>query len=150
MAEKNFKVGESIEVQYQAGNGDSGLIINMKIVKPDKSFVPGDPIVLTEVGNSGRYWASFVPSTIGDWSVQVEKADGTGKVTKAFSVGDYHVEDLGANLELVKGKLDDQDVNLGVVHTKVDDVKAKTDRIPTIESDIAEIKQALHSPVMIA
>ena len=150
MAEKNFKVGESIEVQYQAGNGDSGLIINMKIVKPDKSFVPGDPIVLTEVGNSGRYWASFVPSTMGDWSVQVEKADGTGKVTKAFSVGDYHVEDLGANLELVKGKLDDQDVNLGVVHTKVDDVKAKTDRIPTIESDIAEIKQALHSPVMIA
>jgi len=150
MAEKNFKIGESIEVQYQAGNGDSGLTIKMRVVKPDKSYVPGDPVVLTEVGNSGRYWASFVPNIIGDWSVQVEKADGTGKVTRAFSVGDYHIEDLGANLELVKGQLNDQDDNLGVVHTKVDEIKAKTDRISTIESDVAEIKQALHSPVMIA
>jgi len=41
MAEKNFKVGESIEVQYQAGNGESGLTIHMEILKPDKTNVPG-------------------------------------------------------------------------------------------------------------
>lgn len=149
MAEKNFKIGESIEVQYQAGNGESGLTILMKVVKPDKSFVLGDPVTLTEVGNSGRYWASFVPDSMGEWSVQVERADGTGKVTKAFSVGEYHIEDLGARLELVKGKLDDQNVNLGVVHTKVDEIKTNAGKIPGIEADVTAIKNALHSPVMI-
>ena len=150
MAEKNFKIDESIEVQYQAGNGESGLTINMKVVKPDKTFVAGDPVVLTEVGNSGRYWSSFVPDSEGEWSVQVEQANGTGKVTKAFSVGIYHVEDLGASLDLVKGQLNDQDTNLGVVHTKVDSIKINTEKLPGIEFDIAAIKQALHSPVMVA
>ena len=150
MAEKNFKIGESIEVIYQAGNGDSGLVINMQVVKPDKTFVDGDPIVLVEVGNSGRYYGSFVPDVEGEWSVQVEREDGTGKMTKAFSVGSYHVEDLGAKLELVRGKLDDQDTNLGVVHTKVDDIKANAGKIPSIEADVAQIKQSLHSPTMIA
>jgi len=149
MAEKNFKIGESIEVTYQAGNGESGLTINMQVVKPDKTFVPGGPVVLTEIANSGRYYGSFVPSVEGEWSVQAERADGTGKMTKSFSVGTYHVEDLGNELILVKGKLDDQDTNLGVVHTKVDDIKANTGKIPTIEADIAQIKQSLHSPVMI-
>lgn len=150
MAEKNFKVGESIEVQYQAGNGESGLVINMKIVKPDKTFASADPVALTEIGNSGRYYGSFVPDAEGEWSVQVERADGTGKMTKAFSVGAYHVEDLGAKLDLAVGKLNDQDENLGVVQTKVDNIKTNTEKIPAMEADIAQIKQSLHSPVMIA
>jgi hypothetical protein len=149
MAEKNFKVGESIEAQYQAGNGESGLTIKMQIVKPDKSFM-GSPIVMTEIGNSGRYYSSFVPTEGGEWSAQFERADGTGKAVKSFSVGMYHIEDLGDTIELVKGKLDDQDTNLGVVHTKVDEIKTNTGKIPNIEADVAQIKQSLHSPVMIA
>jgi hypothetical protein len=62
----------------------------------------------------------------------------------------YHIEDLGDTIELVKGKLDDQDTNLGVVHTKVDEIKTNTGKIPNIEADVAQIKQSLHSPVMIA
>jgi hypothetical protein len=150
MAEKNFKVGESIEVQYQAGNGESGLTIRMEILKPDKSKVSGGPFNLTEIGNSGRYFGSFVPDVIGEWSVQLERADGTGKGVKTFSVGDYHIDDLGNRITLMAGKLDDQDTNLGVMHTKVDVVKANTDRISVIESDVAAIKGALHSPVMVA
>jgi hypothetical protein len=150
MAEKNFKIGEAIEAQYQAGNGESGLTIKMQVVKPDKTFVPGGPVVMTEIGNSGRYFGSFVPNIEGDWSVQFERADGTGKAVKSFSVGAYHLEDLGAKIELVQGKLNDQDTNLGVVHTKVDNIKTNTEKIPSIEADIAQIKQSLHSPVMIA
>jgi hypothetical protein len=150
MAEKNFMIGESIEVTYQAGNGESGLVINMQVVKPDKTFVPGGPVALTEIANSGRYYGSFVPSIEGEWSVQAERADGTGKMTKAFSVGTSNVKHIATTLELVAGKLDDQDTNLGVVHTKVDDIKTNTGKIPSIEADIAQIKQSLHSPVMIA
>lgn len=152
MAEKNFKVGESIEVIYQAGNGDSGLVINMLVVKPDKTFVSATPTNLTEIGNSGRYYGSFVPNAVGEWSVQVQRADGTGKMTKSFSVGDYHVEDLGAKLDLAVGKLNDQDSNLGVVQTKVDNVKGNTDKIPDMQVQLANVSNAiaaLHSPAMI-
>jgi len=150
MAERNFSINEAIEVQYQAGNGESGLTIQMKIVKPDKTFVSDTPIILTEIGNSGRYYGSFVPDSIGEWSVQVQRSDGSGKLTKAFSVGATNVQGLGDTLSIVVGQLNDQNVNLGVVQTKVDNIKGNVDKISGIESDITFIKQTMSSPAMFA
>ena len=150
MAERNFKVGASIEVKYQAANGESGATIEMEIVKPDKSIVEGGPTIMTEIGNSGRYFADFVPDTDGEWSVLVQKSDGSGKMVKAFSVGDWDVHELGAKIVVTEGKIDDQNTNLSVVHTKVDEVKTNTDKLPTIETDVANIKSSLGSPPMIA
>ena len=112
---------------------------------------------MTEIGNSGRYYAEFVPDASGEWSVQIEKSDGTGKLTKAFSVGDWNVHSLGAKVVVLAGKADDRDVNLGVVHTKVDDLKteaaargtkldnmkADTDRLGSIETNVDEITNSL-------
>ena len=150
MAQRNFRVGMSIEVKYQAANGASGATIEMEVVKPDKSIVEGGPTIMTEIGNSGRYYADFVPNVDGEWSVLVQKSDGSGKVVSAFSVGDWDVHEIGAKMTVVEGKQDDQNANLSVVHTKVDEIKTNSDKLPTIEMDVADIKGSLGSPPMIA
>lgn len=150
MAQKNFKVGEAIQVKYQAAGSESGITINMEVYDETNTLVPGGPTILTEIANSGRYYGDFIPDEIGDWSVQIEKSDGTGKMTKAFSVGSWNVHELGAKITITDGKVDDQNTNLGVVHTKVDelktdgtardtlisDIKTKTDKLTDMESNI--------------
>ena len=168
MAQKNYKVNESIEVIYQAAGSESGAGVIMNIFTPDHVADSDFPdVVMTEIGNSGRYYGDFIPNAEGEWSVQIAKSDGTGKSTKAFSVGGWNVHTLGAKVIVLEGKATDSNVNLGVVHTKVDELKtgnaardtkldnmkADTDKLGDIEADVNEIKDNLpdmKSPPLIA
>jgi len=86
VTERKFKVGETIEILYQAAWAPSDITVNMEIYYENKKLVSDSPIALTELGNSGRYYGEFIPDAPGEWSVQVEKSDGTGRTVKTFSV----------------------------------------------------------------
>ena len=122
MAQKSYKVGEAIEVIYQAQNGESAIIVNMEIYDQDHTLVVGGPTVMTELGSSGRYYASFIPDALGEWSVQIEKFDGTGKAVKSFSVGGHNVHDVGVKVETIENSTTNLGTNLGIVEGKVDTV----------------------------
>ena len=127
MAQKNYKVGEAIEVVYQAQNAESGITVNMEVFDETHTIVAGDPIVLTELGASGRYYGMFIPDESGEWSVQIEKSDGSGKTTKAFSVGGHNVHDIGATVGTIDNNTTNLGTNLGIVEGKVDTINDKLD-----------------------
>jgi len=125
MGQRNFKVGEAIEVVYQAQNAGSGVVINMEVYDETHTLVAGGPTVMMELGTSGRYYASFTPDIAGEWSVQIEQDGGIGQTTKAFSVGDHNVHDVGAKVDIIDDNTTNLGTNLGIVEGKVDDVNAK-------------------------
>ena len=131
MAQKNYKVGEAIEVIYQAQNAASEVVINMEVLDETKTVVAGGPIVMTELGSSGRYYASFVPDEVGEWSIQIEQEGGVGKTAKAFSVGGHNVHDIGAQVGTIDNNTTNLGANLGIVEGKVDTANTKLDGLIT-------------------
>lgn len=127
MAQKSYKVGEAIEVIYQAQNVESAVVINMETFDASKTIVAGGPIVMTELGASGRYYASFIPDAEGEWSVQIEKSDGSGKVTKSFSVGQHNIQDIGAKVDTIDNSTTTLGTNIGIVEGKLDTANTKLD-----------------------
>lgn len=127
MAQKNFKVGEAVEVIYQAQNAASGVTINMEVYDETHIVVAGGPTVLMELGASGRYYASFVPDEEGEWSVQIEQEGGIGKVTKSYSVGARNLQDIGATIDTIDNSTTALGTNIGIVEGKVDTANDKLD-----------------------
>jgi hypothetical protein len=121
MALRNYKVGESIEIVYQAPNKASGLLNVVSEI-----YLPGDPpqknpvyfpdIVLVEIGTTGTYRGEFEPNAQGEWKVITHKADGDGQVISKYSVGAYDVHTVGEAV--------------GTVDTKASGIKSKTDNLP--------------------
>lgn len=72
---------ETIEVLYQAPDGETGKTINMKVIKPDHTEDATQAAVLTEIGTTGRYYGSF-QADAPNWSCQFEDASGGGKALK--------------------------------------------------------------------
>lgn len=170
MAQKSYKVNEAIEVVYQAPNAATGITVNMEIYDEVHALVAGGPIVLTELGATGRYYGPFTPDTVGEWSVQIEVSDGTGKVTKAYSVGSHHLQDVGVQADAIKtdtatidtavgvidGKINTIDTEIAAVDAKVVDLDADVVAIDTkitdLDADIVVIDgkiDGLNSPPMI-
>ena len=122
MAQKSYKVGQAIEVVYQAQNAASAVVINMEVYDEAHVIVVGGPTVLTELGSSGRYYTTFIPDAEGEWSVQIEQTGGIGKATKSFSVGSRNLQDIGATVETVENITTTLGTNLAIVEGKVDSV----------------------------
>jgi len=141
MGKKDYRVGEGIEVVYQAQNAATEVVVNMEVYDETHTIVAGGPIVLVELGTSGRYYGTFTPDEAGEWSVQIEQAGGVGKATKSFSVGGHNIHEIGAkvvtiednvgslgtNMGTVEGKVDSLPGKHDTTHTKVDNVKTKVD-----------------------
>ena len=156
MAQKNYKVGEAIEVVYQALNAATAATVNMEVYDETHTLVIGGPTVLTELGVSGRYYGSFVADTVGEWSVQIQESDGTGKVVKAFSVGSHHLQDVGATVDAIADDTTAIGTNVGIVEGKVDTANTKVDavdaKIDALDVDIVAIDakiSGLASPPMV-
>jgi len=140
MADKTYKVGEAVEVVYQALNAKTAATVNMEVYDEGHVIVVGGPIVMTELGSSGRYYAPFTPDAEGEWSVQIQESDGSGKVTKAFSVGSHNIKDVGATVDTIANDTTDLGTNLGITEGKVDTVDGKIDaadaKIVTVDGKI--------------
>ncbi len=157
MAQKSYKVNEAIEIVYQTLNSATGKTINMEVYDESHTLVAGGPTVLTELGTTGRYYGPFTPDAVGEWSVQIEESDGTGKVTKAFSVGTYNLVDVGSQADAIKtdtasistsvdtvdGKVDTVDTKVSAVDAKVVDLDADVvtvdGKVTTLGTDVATV-----------
>ena len=97
MADRVYKINESIAISYQAPNAESGLVgIVAEIYLPDGHKNSGySDVELVEIDNTGNYVGTFTPDSYGVWRVLMHKADGSGQVPKAYSVGGYDVHSVG-------------------------------------------------------
>ena len=97
MADRVYKVNESIAISYQASNAESGLTgIVADIYLPGEIKDSSYPSInLVEIEDTGNYVGTFTPDSYGVWRVLMHKADGSGQVPKAYSVGGYDVHSVG-------------------------------------------------------
>jgi len=101
-----YKVGIEIVVVYQASNVDTGKAIAMDIFDEthakdtDKSVV-----TMTEMGTTGRYFATFTPDADGEWVAMMYDSlpPAKGHVVKAFTVGDHSIDSIGDAVNAVGG-----------------------------------------------
>lgn len=143
MAQKSYKVGEAIEVVYQALNAKSAAIVHMEVYDETHILIIGGPTVLTELGASGRYYGSFIPDVEGNWTVEIQESDGTGKVVKAFSVGTKNISDVGATVDIIKNDTTTLGTNVGIVEGKVDTVGTKVDtaqsKVDAVDAKVVDL-----------
>lgn len=96
------KVNDVIEVTYQAAGATSGLTdVTMVIYDEGHALdaINYPDVVLTEIGSTGRYYGSFTPDTIGNWTVLIDSATTPGKVVKKYKVGNHSENSIGALIE---------------------------------------------------
>lgn len=122
-----YKVGNTIEVVYQARNVHSGGIALMEVYDETHTLdlVQSNTIGMTEIGTTGRYYDSFVPNAEGTWVVVLYEKIGAqkkGHAVKAHIVGSEDINSVGS---------------------KVDLVKAKTDNLPIDPADQSQVESAI-------
>ena len=105
--DKLFKLNDAIEFGYQAPNATTGLIDTVaEIYLPNKTKDSNFPdVTMVEVGDTGTYRGSFTPNAVGVWQVVMHLASGDGQVNKAYSVGNYNLEDVGVAVAAVQSAI---------------------------------------------
>lgn len=97
-----YKVNTAIKAFYQAANATSGETVVMSVYDESQTVDYTKSVsAMTELGSSGRYWASFTPDANGIWVVHMEESDGTGPAIKAYDVGTRNMDSLGDRVEAV-------------------------------------------------
>jgi len=126
MADKNFKKDEAIEVLYQAPASTTGLTVQMDVYdEADEKDVAQSGVML-EQGARGKYKKSFTPDANGNWHIEIAD-DAGGKAVKAYSVGNYNVDAVGAGVATVDAKVEEVDSAVVVIDTKVTAVDSAVD-----------------------
>lgn len=116
--DKQFKLNEEIEFGYQAPNATTGLVdVIAEIYLPNRTKDSNFPdVTMVEVGDSGTYRGIFTPDALGVWQVIMHLAGGDGQVNKAYSVGNYNMQDVGVAVAAVQSAI----IALGDVATDGD------------------------------
>jgi len=82
-----YKSGVAIIVTYQAAAAATGLTIKMDIYDEAHALdAPKSVAAMTEIGTTGRYYATYTPDAAGEWIALMYKDGGGGEVVKAFRV----------------------------------------------------------------
>ena len=93
-----YKIGEAIDVTYQATKATSGLIdVTMEIFDESRALdgVGFPDVIMTEIGSTGRYYGSLTPDAEGVWTVMINSASKTGKIVKTFLVIAHNIDSIG-------------------------------------------------------
>ena len=117
---------KTFEVVYQTAGAGTGKVVQVDVYKPDKTLDATQSGVAVEIGTTGRYYKSFDADAPG-WFVEISDNAG-GKAVKHFGkdswdghgvadlVADVQtavdglvssVSDLGSQLTVISGKIDD-------------------------------------------
>ncbi len=158
MAEKFFKVGEEIEVFYQAPNKESGLTIVAEIYLPNGEKDSNFPdVTLDEMGGTGSYKNTFTPDAQGEWRAIIHKDNGDGQVVKRYSVGAHNVHSVGEAVGNVDGKASsiqsavaNLDSDVAAVDGKVDAVQSTANDIETKVDNLDTKVSSLDTPPMVS
>ena len=95
-----------------------------------------------ERGSSGTYVGQFTPDTMGEWQAIIYLDDGSGQVTKRYSVGTYDVTGVGVAVEGVDTKVDIIDSVVDGLDTQIDGMDTQLD---TMEGKIDSIQGSVGS-----
>lgn len=98
MAQGIYKVGEVIDVTYQATKSTSGLTdVKMEIYDESRAKDIGNfpDVTMTEIGSTGRYYGSFTPDAEGIWTILIDSATKSGKIVKAFAITAHNLDSIG-------------------------------------------------------
>lgn len=138
MAQGEYKVGQAIEVTYQATKAETGLDdVKMEVYDEGHALDEVKTVdAMTEIGATGRYYAAFTPDAEGEWQVHIDSATKKGKVIKQFSVVAHNIDSVGDAVATADGKIDAlENVSKAEVNTEVDAALADYDAPTKAELD---------------
>lgn len=131
MSNKN---GVAIEVTYQAAGAATGLgDVKMDVYDELHAEDVGKAVAaMTEIGTTGRYFASFTPDAEGEWQVHIDSITTPGKVVKHYSVVGHDVDSVGDDVATVDGKVVTVDGKVDTAIAGVATVDGKVDALVDI------------------
>lgn len=101
------KVGEILEVTYQAVGAEPGLTdVTMEILDETGAKDPTDfpDVTMTEIADApGSYKGEFIPDAQGKWRVRMDSATKPGKMIKDFNVVGHNPHSIGEKLNDLQG-----------------------------------------------
>ena len=97
MATGIYKNGVAIIVTYQAVNCATGKTVIMDVYDESHAKDEAKCIAeMSEIGATGRYYATFTPDAEGEWIVIMKNtSDSNGEVVKAFAVAGHNIDSVG-------------------------------------------------------
>ena len=97
MGEPIYKNGVAILVTYQAVNVATGKTVTMAVYDEAHALDEAKGSAgMTEIGATGRYYASFTPDAEGEWIVICKNtSDSNGEVFKAYGVVGHDLDSIG-------------------------------------------------------
>lgn len=116
------KINKAIEVTYQAAGAVSGLDdVKMDVYDEGHAIDAAKGVAaMTEVGATGRYYATFTPDAEGEWQIHIDSITTPGKVVKHYTVVAHDVDSVGDGVVTVDGKVDTVDGKVDTVDGKID------------------------------
>jgi uncharacterized protein YoxC len=138
MATGNYKNGVAIIVTYQAVNSATGKTVTMDVYDESHAKdVPKSIAAMTEIGTTGRYYATFTPDAEGEWIVMMKNTtDSNGEVVKAFAVAGHNIDSIGDAVASVETKVDTVDTVVDGIQTDVTSIEGKVDTVDTVVDGI--------------
>lgn len=97
-----MKVNNAIEVTYQASESQVGLTDVTMVIYDETHALDGTnfpDVTMVEIGSTGRYYGSFTPDVVGNWTILIDSATKPGKVMKKYRVGSHDENSVGALIE---------------------------------------------------
>jgi hypothetical protein len=108
MATGIYKNGVAIIVTYQAVNIATGKTVTMDVYdETHAKDVPKCIAAMTEIGTTGRYYATFTPDAVGEWILIMKNTtDSNGEVVKAYAVAGSNLDSITADISTLDGVID--------------------------------------------
>lgn len=105
------KVNKAIEVTYQASGAQTGLDdVKMEVYDEGHALDVGKGVAaMTEIGATGRYYATFTPDAEGEWQAHIDSITKPGKIIKQYTVVAHDVDSVGDAVATADGKIDTVD-----------------------------------------
>lgn len=142
------KVNKAIEVIYQAAGAATGLVdVKMDVYdEAHEEDVEKAIAAMTEIGSTGRYYASFTPDAEGEWQVHINSVIAPGMVVKHYTIVAHDVDSVGDGVAAVDGKIDvlndiaAVDVTGGItVATSESNIRGGVETLETIKTAVDAI-----------
>lgn len=135
------KVNKAIEVTYQAAGSTTGLDdVKMEVYDEGHALdVAKGVAAMTEIGSTGRYYATFTPDAEGEWQVHIDSVTTSGKVVKHYTIVAHDVDSVG---DAVAGL---NDIDAAGVNAEVD--TALTDYDAATGAEVAALENLSSSDV---
>jgi len=130
MGQGLYKIGQAIEITYQATKAQTGLLDVTMVIYDEGHAIDAinfPDVVMTEIGTTGRYYGAFTPDVEGEWTVLIDSVTKSGKVVKKYSVTAHNIDSVGDDVVAVDGKVDGVDVKVDTAIAGVSTVDGKVD-----------------------